>query len=621
MDIRCGSCNKLFRIADEKVSGKAVRFKCSRCGEVITVTPDAVSSSPIPTAAPSPAAAVRPAAPAVPPPPPPTPTPEPAPAPPDIQPQEGHPTAPPAGLDDFDFREPYEAALNVDPHAGASGEDGFSFDSDTTPDTGGAVTLSEDEQKEAETAFEFPADIISEPVRKPVFSSKPVDGEKGQKSAGAGLSGEEATPFLDTSMGTATSGEEGPAIAPHVSPEEVQTAVPSISLAEEEIDLGRALAIPAAAKIEEESPRGTAIKESKTVPPATKEKAKPARPEAPRAVREEPVHPLASGNATGAVSGIGCGIPLALLVLFGFSMLVKMMPQFSVFPVLHLVAVIGTGIFGMSVMTGIVIALVQAQAGKKLFFLMNVMIAALFGALYGSGMNAVTALASGAGLRPAAVIGGAISGGTLALLLGLLIVVARRIFFGDRSESFGAPVTGLQKAGIALSLIIILGSLYAEGTLIGKMERTTQDIRRGIEEAITPDGLTVSDAQAYVDPATGDLIITGKVRNGLDRPKSSWYLEVDVFDHQQKVLATVRMLNGVQLFDQRDFDILARRGKNAEELKAGMIMALQQGGIDAKGSADFELHLMDPPPGIESFYPVLKRFASLDKNVEASGAP
>jgi len=37
MDIRCKTCSKLFRIADEKIAGKGIRFKCSQCGEVITV--------------------------------------------------------------------------------------------------------------------------------------------------------------------------------------------------------------------------------------------------------------------------------------------------------------------------------------------------------------------------------------------------------------------------------------------------------------------------------------------------------------------------------------------------------------------------------------------------------
>jgi hypothetical protein len=38
MEIRCGGCNKLFRIPDEKITGKGIKFACTRCGEAVKVT-------------------------------------------------------------------------------------------------------------------------------------------------------------------------------------------------------------------------------------------------------------------------------------------------------------------------------------------------------------------------------------------------------------------------------------------------------------------------------------------------------------------------------------------------------------------------------------------------------
>jgi predicted Zn finger-like uncharacterized protein len=38
MDIRCGKCNKLFRISDDKITGKGIKFACSKCGETVKVT-------------------------------------------------------------------------------------------------------------------------------------------------------------------------------------------------------------------------------------------------------------------------------------------------------------------------------------------------------------------------------------------------------------------------------------------------------------------------------------------------------------------------------------------------------------------------------------------------------
>lgn len=38
MEVRCGHCNKLFRVADDKITGTGIRFKCSKCGESVTIT-------------------------------------------------------------------------------------------------------------------------------------------------------------------------------------------------------------------------------------------------------------------------------------------------------------------------------------------------------------------------------------------------------------------------------------------------------------------------------------------------------------------------------------------------------------------------------------------------------
>ncbi len=38
MEIRCGKCNKLFRISDDKIAGKGIKFACTKCGEYVKVT-------------------------------------------------------------------------------------------------------------------------------------------------------------------------------------------------------------------------------------------------------------------------------------------------------------------------------------------------------------------------------------------------------------------------------------------------------------------------------------------------------------------------------------------------------------------------------------------------------
>ena len=38
MEVRCGKCNKLFRVSDDKITGAGIKFVCSRCGEYVKIT-------------------------------------------------------------------------------------------------------------------------------------------------------------------------------------------------------------------------------------------------------------------------------------------------------------------------------------------------------------------------------------------------------------------------------------------------------------------------------------------------------------------------------------------------------------------------------------------------------
>ncbi|MFA5073856.1 MAG: zinc-ribbon domain-containing protein [Nitrospirota bacterium] len=40
MEVRCKKCNKPFRVPDEKISGKGIKFACTRCHEYVIVTKD-----------------------------------------------------------------------------------------------------------------------------------------------------------------------------------------------------------------------------------------------------------------------------------------------------------------------------------------------------------------------------------------------------------------------------------------------------------------------------------------------------------------------------------------------------------------------------------------------------
>lgn len=644
MDIRCGSCTKLFRVGDEKIAGKGIRFKCSRCGEVITITKqdlemdllareggDEVPAVQQPVPPPPPRPAHIPAAEAQ------EYRPQQTPAQTvpsqEFQPQEYQPTeAPQAGLDDFDFSDPHAAAFNAGQDAAqeetASGTGGdFSFATETEQEAGAPeISISEDEAKDADAAFSFPDDLISEPQRKPAFSSQDAEPELGGGgdddrvfAPDAGPAPDLAMPDEDipdlraSAMPPAQEPEKGPAFTlppktgPVFTPPPKQKhplppkPAPAPPQDDDDIDLAAALSLPpAGATGEEGGASGAGFDHGDIGDEGIR---------TPRAAAVgEAIHPLASGNATGAVTGLGCALPLVLLMILGFGTIAKLMPILGDLPFYHLVVALGAGIFSMAVMIGVLIAVRQARAGRKLFFLMNMLIGTAFGAGFGAVLDATVGLASGKGLDPAAFLASAAAWGVFAFILSIPLVIVRRIMVFTKEETFGAPMTGLQKAGAALSLVIVLASLYAQGTLTGRVEQAAQGMIQQAQEEITPAGLTVENAHAYVDPGTGDLVITGTIKNTTDRTKPGWYLVVDVYDTARNVVATVTMVNGVQLFTPRDYGILGQRGTDIKELQAKMLLSVPSAVVPAGGSVEFEAHLMAPPAGIASFLPVLKTF-------------
>jgi hypothetical protein len=91
----------------------------------------------------------------------------------------------------------------------------------------------------------------------------------------------------------------------------------------------------------------------------------------------------------------------------------------------------------------------------------------------------------------------------------------------------------------------------------------------------------------------------------------------DVYDAQNNVLTRAKMLNGKQLYTDRDYDILAKRGVDVRELKA---KNLQERGspIQPKGIVNFEIRIMEPPVGIATFNATLQKFDPLQMMKEAA---
>lgn len=192
----------------------------------------------------------------------------------------------------------------------------------------------------------------------------------------------------------------------------------------------------------------------------------------------------------------------------------------------------------------------------------------------------------------------------------------------------GAEASFMSKSGlifgvIALALVAGLAALYFLGFLGGiigpETKQKPQLMSQPARQEITPEGLSIVDPVAFLDPERGDLVITGRIQNTTDKPKPGWCLVTEVRDEKETVLATVRTVNGVQIYSKAELDTLVKRGGKIDELQKKMASP-GAGTISPKGSVPFEVRVMNPPAGSARFLPTLQSFdpSSLIESIKAA---
>lgn len=156
---------------------------------------------------------------------------------------------------------------------------------------------------------------------------------------------------------------------------------------------------------------------------------------------------------------------------------------------------------------------------------------------------------------------------------------------------------------IVVLLVIIIAAVFGAKWYLG---RASQQVSDAVKAVTTPEGLLITSSSGVIDPENQDLVITGVIENTTDKPRPAWYVVADVYDAQNTVLVRAKILSGKQIYTRRDYDILAKRGHNIQDLK----MKMQEPGIiiQPKSTVNFEIRIMEPPVGIASFNATLQPF-------------
>ena len=139
-------------------------------------------------------------------------------------------------------------------------------------------------------------------------------------------------------------------------------------------------------------------------------------------------------------------------------------------------------------------------------------------------------------------------------------------------------------------------------------------VQEPAREITSIEGLQIVNPAGAMD-ANGDLLVTGIIENAADKERSDWYVVLEVYDAQGVVLSKLRLLNGNQIYSQRDYDILAKRGANVQELKAKILQGKGLA-IPPKGKVNFEARYVQPTPGIASFIAQVVPFDRVQLNKE-----
>jgi hypothetical protein len=151
---------------------------------------------------------------------------------------------------------------------------------------------------------------------------------------------------------------------------------------------------------------------------------------------------------------------------------------------------------------------------------------------------------------------------------------------------------------VLIGMLIILG-LAGYGIFVYLQPPPHEVKKEAVHETMSIEGLQILSPVGSVE-ANGDLLINGVIQNTAEKEITAWYVVTEVYNAQGVVLSKIRLLNGKQIFSRRDYDILANRGMNVQELKA---KNLQDKGviIPPKGKVNFEMRYLLPTAGIASF--------------------
>lgn len=171
------------------------------------------------------------------------------------------------------------------------------------------------------------------------------------------------------------------------------------------------------------------------------------------------------------------------------------------------------------------------------------------------------------------------------------------------SNTTAPSSTSRQLMVLAVAVLIIVAVGYLA---ISRFKTSVPVTTEPVQMLTSIEGLQVLNTSAAYD-AKGDYVISGDIVNATDVERPAWLMVAEVFDANGALLGTARILNGIELYTNRDYEILAKRGTNVQELKARNLQE-QRSKILPNATVHFDVTIIEAPAGIVNFNAGLQSF-------------
>jgi hypothetical protein len=266
-------------------------------------------------------------------------------------------------------------------------------------------------------------------------------------------------------------------------------------------------------------------------------------------------HPFVLGIWAGAAGGTAGGILAVILSFlgFGFFFLDAQIPDAAGAMAMLIVFL---RMVSLGILIGMSLTWVRKKTRVQVWGIIGEGVGSVAGALLGLIFELVAGIVTGADLVPSVIFRTVVGWAIKAAIVTTLAIAARRFVFSSIEEgSFLSPISISQQGIVGILCCVVVLTIGLEI----KDGRLSQSARQEASRGRSSEGLVLRELQESIN-ATGDLVIRGAIENTTKTDKAGWIAIAELTAEDGRVLRRATVINGLQMLNIDDLEILRKRG-------------------------------------------------------------